>query len=640
MSDRPLGLRPQPATSHRVNSIAEFHQRMAMEPGGFKALNQADIRREIEARQNGAHNSADGNEHRDKNAHHNPDASVDLIQVKDEVIRRAAEATQSAGFIVDTLSLVVSKENPTSAATTLNPDTRQIVGLGTLGATRLAAPTTLTQDRIPRNKMMANGRRLVDLNHGADTALAASRRLQQEISAETKYWAEVQTVADAGFRIARLPEHHTMGVRFGFNSDKSDFANKDTAPMRRAADGSAQLALGPYGGGSQRIQVSILENATVVGRSSLPQPLADNSSLKDRVKEASETIFNQELWHEMNKEGRLMLDRNVCLEKSAITYRISTNKTMSIRLVSLGGADATASEPPRPEDDLAEALNTALALQLTSAHRFPEEDEGENEMFNAMHWARDEDEDVEYLILEPIISYFEHEKTVEQCTRLFSALVRPLCSAGLDSFVEISEKSLMQTLPPAKNRTVAATYALLTPSEVYFSLQIAPQCRLGIKCTSSATEGPQFAVSCEQPSQPNLANPLVKRCPPDPDGYDQISNLFEYLHDAVPRALAGYSGLIVNELTSHAQAKGGRPIKWVYTVSSKGLVDSDTGDYGIHFEFPVDSAVGRVIQVEGHFDENGEKLSRSWTWASEPGKHGAGNLEDVIKKILAGCAGS
>ncbi|KAK3987420.1 subunit 17 of mediator complex-domain-containing protein [Cladorrhinum sp. PSN332] len=656
MSDRPLGLRPQPSTSHRVNNLREFHARMAMEPGGLKAVNQASLRRQIEARQTGAHDRTDGDDQKGGDSHdaadddddaamldatetaEDPDASVDIIKVRDEIIRMAFDATRSAGTMVDTISLLLSKENPTSAATTLSPGTRQKAGLGTLGATRLAAPTTLTQERIPQNKMMAIGRRLVDLRNAADSALAASKRLQREIGAETKYWSEVQTVTDAGFRTARLPEHQTMGVRFGFNSDKPDFADKDIAPLRRAENGSAQLVLGTYGGGSQRVQVSILENGVTVGRSSLPQPLPENSPLKD-VKEASQTVFNQELWHEMNKEGRLMLDRKVRLEKSAITYPISSTQTMSIRLATLGEVDGPESESHGTKDDLAEALSIALALQLTSAHRFREEDEGENEMHNAMYMAKGEDDDeVEYLTLEPIISYFEHDKIVEQCIRLFSALVRPLSSAGLDSFVKISEKSLKQTLPPAKNRAVAATSVLLTHPEVHFNLQIAPQCRLGIKFSSSATEGTHFAVSCDPTSQPNLTNPLLERCPPYTNGYDQVSKLFEYLHDAVPRALAGYSGLILEELISSVPGDGQATKDWFYTMSNKGLVvDSGTGDYGVHFEFPVDPSIGRVVLVKGDFDENGQKISKTWSWPPKLGQDATASLEEVVKQIFAGC---
>ncbi|KAK4229550.1 subunit 17 of mediator complex-domain-containing protein [Podospora fimiseda] len=651
MSDqRPLGLRPQPPATNRVTSIREFHARMSMEPGGLKGVNQAEVGRQIEARnaaQNRTGGDDDANDAGDAVMHdateeaNEPDTSIDIIKSREEIIRLSIDATRSARTLLDATSLLLSKENPVSATTTLSPETHQRAGLGTLGLTKLAAPTVIAQERKPRNKMTIIGRRLRDMRHVARKALSASRRLRREIRAETKYWSQVQTVTDAGFRTAHLPEHQTIGVRFGFNSDKPSFADKDIAPLRRAEKGSAELVLGTYGGGSQRVQVTILEHGSVVGKSTLQQPMPEESPLRD-VKEASETIFNQELWHEMNKEARLMLGRKVRLEKSAITYPISSTETISISLVSPGGADTPESEPPRPKDDLADGLNIALALQLTSAHRFREEDEGENEMHNAMGMAKaGDDDDLEYLILEPIVSYFEHEQILEQCIRQFSALLRPLSAAGLDCFVKISEKSLKQTLPPAKNCAVATTVVLLRHPEVHFDLQIAPHCRLRIMFTSSATDGTHFAVACESTS-PSQPNPLIKRCPPYPKGYDEVSKLFEYLYTAVPRALAGYSEFVVQELILSVLQSGENARGWTWAFDNKGLSPYNHSDFGVYFEFSRDPATGgRVVEVRGDFnDENGQRISRTWTWPAAPGQDDddqTASFEDVVRHVLASC---
>ncbi|KAK4460976.1 mediator of RNA polymerase II transcription subunit 17 [Cladorrhinum samala] len=642
MSDRPLGLRPQPKTSDSVNSVAEFHRRMAMQPGGFRALNQADLRRQIEAQASGAGGSDVPTAHSTE-ASEAADAPPDIARARDEIINMGRLATKSAGMLLDTVSLLLSKENPTSAATTLRADTRQLVGLGTLGATRLAAPTTLTQERIPYNKMASIGQRRVDLNKAASAAAAAAKRLRKEIDAEAKYWSEVQTLADAGFRLVRLPEESTMGVKFGFNSQDPDFVDKDIAPLRRAEDGSVELVLGAFGGGSQRIQVSILQlkevenekEYTVVGRSRLPAPLPEAAPLKDRVKEASETAFNQELWHEINKEGRLMLNREVRLEKAAVTYPISPTEIMSIALVSLGGADVAVPASPMPKDNMAEALNIALALQLISAHRLREEGEGENEMHDAMHVTKEEDDNqVEYLLLEPIVASFEHDRIVDRCVRFFSDFLRPLCSAGLESFVEIKEKPL--TFPPAKSRAVAATCALLTHPDIYFGLQITPQARLGITCSSSAIQGTRFVVSCEPASRPELANPLPNLCPPYAEGYEEVDGLFLYIQWAVSRGLAAHSKLILQSLMSSIQMDGQAHTQWVYTPDNKGLVDN-SGDYGIHFEFASDQTGGLAVHLTANLNKDGQKISKEWTWPPHTDQSISSNLEDVVREVLSGC---
>lgn len=118
---------------------------------------------------------------------------------------------------LDSVSLLLSKEMPVQASTTMSPMLREYVGIGTLGAEKLAAPNTTAAGRQD-HKLVQTGWKLDDISRTADSVLSSAARLQKEISLETKYWAEVLAVSERGWSVSRLPhERHTLGVTFGFS---------------------------------------------------------------------------------------------------------------------------------------------------------------------------------------------------------------------------------------------------------------------------------------------------------------------------------------------------------------------------------------------------------------------------------------
>lgn len=66
----PFSLRPWPTGDKKPHNLAEFISRVNAQPGGFRNLNQADLRREIQAGQQGrveddAANSSEAEEEED-----------------------------------------------------------------------------------------------------------------------------------------------------------------------------------------------------------------------------------------------------------------------------------------------------------------------------------------------------------------------------------------------------------------------------------------------------------------------------------------------------------------------------------------------------------------------------------------------
>lgn len=557
--------------------------------------------------------------------------TLDINAVRAELLQQTQAALATSNWALDFLSLLISREMPTQATSTLSQETRATVGLGTLGATMLAAPTALAQSRETEMRMTAIGQRYLALDNCISMAKPAQSRLEHQIQAEEKYWAEVSTVKEAGFRVARMAqEPQSMCVSFGFLNAAPEFKNSGIAPLRRADDGSVKLELGRRGGGSRRIRVRILENDKVVGQSSLPDPLPENATLVDRVKDARNTIFAQELWHEINREARTLGGRNVRMSRSSVTYAMSPTSTMSVELASLeeeNAKDTTGS--PRPKDDVAETLSLALALQLSHAHKI---NERRREDRNAVQTSAPV-----YSLLGPIVSWFEHERNIAQFIQHLLAYSKALRSAGLPASVLVRE-------PPVRTPPGAGTAAdsenigpvLYSPPAVEFDVDITPQSRLRVMVKPPQSDGPRFAVWTLPPppsSQPGSGNPLQSVFPPSPDEYFDANDAVWYINGAVPRALTAHSMLVLEGLKGNSSSGEEGLARWAMRSDEKGLVD-ETGGFGIGFEFTF-SEGGPELKVTGAFAEGGEKVSRQWVWGL--GSQAGEALEDVVRQVLSSC---
>ena len=118
---------------------------------------------------------------------------------------------------LDSLSLLISKQNPTQAGLTLSSQLREMVGIGTMGSDKLD-DTNVTSEKSKEQEEVAVGWTLMEINRTRDSAGEATKFLQTEMESEGKYWEDVLAVKKAGWSICKVPqERHTMGVRFGFS---------------------------------------------------------------------------------------------------------------------------------------------------------------------------------------------------------------------------------------------------------------------------------------------------------------------------------------------------------------------------------------------------------------------------------------
>ena len=568
---------------------------------------------------------------------------------------------------LDLVSLLLTKENPTQSSQTLRPQLRDMVGIGTLGADNLAA-SSLTDDRLRDNKLVATGWKFLDIDRTVDSVMSSASELRKEIELETRYWADVLAVSEGGWAVSRLPnERQTLGVKFGFSEAAPEFKNVSSAPMRRADDGRVNLENGTAGQ-SQRFLVTIERDGAIVGRSSLPRFTPESAPLDEHVLEARNSVFSQELWHEINREGRTLLASHVRLEKSAVSLRLDKETTVVFTLEDLRDYESDLGRlEPKPQDSLAESISSGLQILLSYAHQ-------QNNLLRSQPtppFATQNRNTHVYWLLRPIIAYLSHEEVVRKAVRFMSDLTDILHSAGITTAsYTFAEPPTSFNLATASRRTSSSESlcaSLLSPREFTFELTITPDTRISVRgrtLLSPITQ--QYRIQLSPPVTPQqneqtAVNRLQDMFPPS-ENYPDLREVTYYIQQAVARVLALGAEELIRGIPPTAPSESGSQ-RWRRTINGRTVCQSDNPIHSIRFdvcraksaerwdeldeppEEPADIAEGDLtpeLRVYANWPseggEAGKVVTRKLVWTAEQARGGEAGLsmEDVLRGFTSG----
>lgn len=545
---------------------------------------------------------------------------------------------------LDFVSLLLTKEDAAQAGMSLSPTLRDLVGFGVLGADKLAK-SNITEARLQDHKTVATGWKFADIDRTVDSLLTSATRLQKEMTVEATYWREVLAVSEKGWTVTHVPnEPQNLGVRYGFSEAASDFRSTSLAPMRRSEDGSVELDCGTILGESKRLLVTLEKNGNVVGRSSLPKPLPEGAALADVVLEARNTIFAQELWHEMNREGRLLLSYGVCIEHGTLSYGVDKKSRI---VFSLHPLERNLDEQPwrsLPEDYHAEALSAGLHQLLAYAHRVNNQRRSRTNPRNRNQTAAIQP----YQILRPVLAHVQHEKSVDEITRFVSDLITILQSTGITTAMfKLTEPPIAPDLGASRSATPEALImSLLRPLECQFEINITPEARLLIHC-QTALKG--FISTTFQiyflPPAPGEMSILQAIYPPSEfsnrDGY-MLPDLKYYLQQAVARVLADRASKSALHIApSAAPADEETKPNWIKSVSGAGLINVNGENEEVTFDVAVPEVDGEArhpeLRVHGKWNTAQlEPAQRTWTWTVGDALQGLKQetLEQVVRDVV------
>ncbi|PSR90726.1 subunit 17 of mediator complex-domain-containing protein [Coniella lustricola] len=648
MSSSSFALGPLALGDRRPQNLSDFIQRVNAERGGFRNITEESLREEAEADANGVLDSKEvdmlDDKAQDIGSGHQPSPEEFQTAIS-KVYQQAEVAHQNAMLALDFLSLLLTKEDSPQAGASLSPALRELVGTGVLGVDKLAK-SNMTEARLQDHKAIATGWKLANIDKTVDSLLSSASRLQKEMTVEAKYWEEVLAVSDKGWAITHVSnELQDLGVRYGFSEAAPTFRKTSLAPMRRSDDGSVDLDCGALLGESKRLRVTLEERGKIVGRSALPEPLPQDAPLEDRVLEARNTIFAQELWHELDREGRLFPAYGISIEEGVLSYTYAEQSKVVIQLEPLTRSPDQEPVRPLPGDHHAEALSAILHQMLTYAHRVNNSKRSRSNPRNRKAATRSQP----YQLVRPLLAYTKHGILVNEATNFISGLVTILQSAGFSTAMfKLTESPIAPDFATANHSIPEAliTY-LLRPLECQFEVNITPDVRILIHCRTAMRSAilPTFHIY-PLPIAPGTPSPLHRLYPPSEfsnhEGYG-LADLKYYLQEAVTRVLVDRAAAFIPPVVpSTSQTSGELEANWIRQSTGKALknvndereevsievVNSGTATGGQQLELRVAGSWNAGQAVPGR---------RVWIWTVQEAVEGLKHegFEGVVKSILS-----
>lgn len=473
----PISLQAFPTVDKDKESLKYLISRINQQKGSFRNVTEQSLEEEIQAQKTGK------TETDDKDALEIVEGIKDatnrqeeVTKAREDVIKQIGQACNESAQALDFVSLLLSKHAPAAAQTTLSSFLQQTVPLGSLGGEVVQEPQVSELEKH-NQEMVSIGWRMQSLNGAADSLLKSAARLEEEMDRESTYWDQVLAVKEKGWALSRLPrEKHTLGVRYGFAEAYSDFRDRGLAALRRDADGNVSLDRGLRSSGDQTLRVRILQQGKPIASSTNGNRVTmEDDSVTQEILKARNSIFDEELHHELHREARDLVNQSVRCIGGSVLLPYENDKQIEIDLVCLDDEDL---EKPAGDSTTADAIVLSLRILLSHAHR-----QNLHRRSQIPPPLREiKPRRPTYTLLKPIISHLHHQSQLSSLRHLLETLHKILSAAGLPfsfdrptfphNFAASSDKShdpnksevetLLQTLTSPLHSTT--TLRLPTPS--------------------------------------------------------------------------------------------------------------------------------------------------------------------------------
>ncbi|KAJ5798596.1 Mediator complex subunit Med17 [Penicillium pulvis] len=426
--------------------------------GSFRDVNEEILRTKIaeEKDRDNTQDSEDGDQ---------GDGDVDTTERLEQLYKKRADITQfavashmEAMFALDFISLLLSKNAPRQAETSMSPYLKQIAPLGSLNADVVNPPPK--SESVKRDiSSVSRGWRIQNFNSASSKLLKAAARLETEVASETRYWNEVLAVKDKGWKVCRLPrERQALGVQYGFIEATPVFRDRGLASLRRSEDGSLVLDKGLIPSGARFVRVRVKQGSHI-SSSTRPCPSTSNDadSIEHRILQARDSVFEEELFHELVREARSMASSGVTTRQNLIQVPASEDLEILLDLVDADDETLDADEDPTATDKIfADGLAHSMRILLAFAHR--QNLRRRTQMPPPL--TSKKRTTPEYHLLRPALAYFQHLAQLRQLESFVRDIYGVLRSSGLD-IPDLTTKTFTNGPPPPSSSSATPLEALV-----------------------------------------------------------------------------------------------------------------------------------------------------------------------------------
>ncbi|GAD98717.1 mediator of RNA polymerase II transcription subunit 17 [Paecilomyces variotii No. 5] len=504
-----LPLRPPVEKGAREDALPIRITQINAQRGSFRNVTEESLKAEIEAQRNGVEQKeGEGKE-----------SDVDATERLDLLYKRRADITQfalqshmEAMFALDFISLLLSKHAPRQAELSMSPHLKQVAPTGSLSTDIIRAPEKSEGAKQDR-KTVSRGWKLESFNAAANKLLKSAARLEEEVAAETRYWGEVLTVKDKGWKVCRLPrERQALGVQYGFLEATPTFRDRGLASLRRAENGSLILDKGLVPSKARAVRVQVKRDGHTTGSSKMPTISSNGEcSIEERILQARDTLYEEELFHELSREARIMASQGVMTGQNIIQFQASEGRDIILELVDINDMwDDRSSQSHVAEDDiLSEGVAHSIRILLSYAHR--QNLRRRRQIPPPLTLKKRPNP--EYQLLRPITGYIQHSSHVRSLETFLKDVYRVLQSAGVDCRYDATPfSSINLSRNNRSSHTVEKIIKeFLSPFESSFSGTLAtPRSSFSLKVRTHMAPpslGTDYEFSINLPSIPDVQAP-------------------------------------------------------------------------------------------------------------------------------------
>ncbi|KAL3443781.1 RNA polymerase II mediator complex component SRB4 [Aspergillus insuetus] len=485
-----LPLRPVIEKRDRPDSLPLDIAQINAQWGSFRELSEASLREKIEADKDKDLWAEEDEVEKETADLDTSERMEQLYKRRAEIIQFALQAHMEASFALDFVSLLLSKQNPRQAETSMSPFLKTAAPLGSLNS-EIINPPPRPDTALKDIKSVSRGWRLQNFNSAASKLLNAGTRLDTEVDAEKYYWDQVLAIKEKGWKVCRLPrDGQALGVQYGFLEATPIFRDRGLAALRRADDGKLVLDKGLIPRKAQGVRVRIKQQDRIIGCSKVCRPSQDAASIESRILQARDTLFEEELFHEMMREARILGNQGVTTRQNLVTIPVSEEQEILLDLVDWDQDHALEEAGSSSEQNaLADAISHSIRILLTFAHR----QNLRRRTQPPPPLAPKRRPTLEYQILRPVMAYLQHKSHIQWLETYIAKLRRVLEAAGIRCDFNATQFSSIGVLQPSHlvPKVESLVGVFLAPLESTFSgTLITPQSSFRVRIRTNPTIPP------------------------------------------------------------------------------------------------------------------------------------------------------
>ncbi len=318
----------------------------------------------------------------------------------------------------------------------MSPTLQDAVPIGTLEA-RVMMVTPPTASESKSSDVISRAYKLQGFDNAADKIMGAATRLDEEANKEERYWDQILSIKQKGWSISKVPrDPRTLGIHFGFRDAAPAFRRRGFAALRRNADGSLRLDQGAVPPKPVVVHVTVVREGLSCGTSSPPySPISDEAAIDQQILQARNTLYEEELFHELGREGRLLANQGATMSSMRINIPMDGQTHLQIELVDLKNEPST--DISGPDQQLAEGIAIALRILLSHTHQqnLRQRSQPPPPMTLKSRIVP------EYPLIRPILTHLQHRSHLRSLNTLLERLTLIFCNAGVPFTLESSSTS-------------------------------------------------------------------------------------------------------------------------------------------------------------------------------------------------------